>query len=309
MIATSVPCPYFRVKELNYEIAKTIERLPAVNEYVGMLCRRVHSLYLEYGVDIADMEPETCKHGTGQVQASDTEEVIRSGNIRERMALLVNITEGKKTFIWRAIADLTNRKLNTTVLLDRIHRMYVMTGIHDVNTLAQSFPEALDTPRDGAVLLSRLGARQLRTQRPAADLALHRIPIEKIHPLLSRSEISFIKKHNPQWNETDCVPWETGMMHWIINPNHPYVKLARKQKQEVISGPSRTTDSILALAQLFNEFDLELTILACAAYLCGSQHHSAWEVLVAAIPFGLRYDSRLDAYAYIRSVSDGVHNA
>jgi hypothetical protein len=72
--------PYARVKELNYEIAEKIANLQAVNEYVGMLCQRLHSIYLECSADTAEMEPETCKHGTGQVEASNIEEVIRTGN-------------------------------------------------------------------------------------------------------------------------------------------------------------------------------------------------------------------------------------
>ena len=300
--------PYARVKELNYEIAEKIANLQAVTEYIGMLCQRLHSIYLEYGADTAEMEPETSKHGTGHVQASNIEEVIRSGNLRERMTLLINIAQGKKRYLWRAITewDLKNKRnklLNHSVLLTRIHRMYPMTGLHDVHAIAQSFPEVLDTPRDGAVLLSRLGVwqDQLRTQRPTADQAMHRIPIRRIYPQLSSFEIGFLKKHNPEWNEIHCeyAPWQTGLMYWIINPNHPYTKLASKHNQEVISGPSRTTDAVLALAELFNEFNLELTVLACAAFLCGAQHHSAWEVLLAAIPFGLPYDSKVDAYEYI----------
>jgi hypothetical protein len=88
-------------------------------------------------------------------------------------------------------------------------------------------------------------------------------------------------------------------MVWIINPDNLYSRLAKRLKQETISGPSSTTDGILQLAELFTDFDVELTVLACAAFLCGAHHHSAWEVLLAAIPFGLPYTSDVDAYAYI----------
>ena len=314
---------YTRVKELNYTLAERITKMTAVNEYIGLLCKRLHSIYIEYGIDTNEMEPETWKNSSGQVEPIHIEGVIRSGNLRERMTLLINAITGKKKFIWCVFREATQEKnttLNQEILCNRLHRLYLMTGVSDI---AQTFNDEdsynaitniLDTPHDGPVFLSRLGAwpmqEQLRSERPTTDRAQHSVPKKRIHPPLSKFEIDFIKKHNPDWNEiqSEYVTWETGLMRWIINPENFYSKLAIKLNQEVISGPSRTTDAVLALAEIFNDFNLELTVLACAAFLCGAQHHSAWEVLLAAIPFGLQYDSRIDAYAYIHTQLIAKHS-
>jgi hypothetical protein len=88
----------------------------------------------------------------------------------------------------------------------------------------------------------------------------------------------------------------------VTSPDNFYSRLANRFNQKTISGPSTTTDNVLQLAELFNTFDIELAVLGCAAFLCGANHHSAWEVLLAAIPFGLRYTSDVDAYDYIHQL-------
>jgi hypothetical protein len=314
---------YTRVKELNYDLAEKIASMTAVNEYIGLLCRRLHSIYIRYGIDTSEMEPETWKNSSGQVETKHIEEIIRAGNLRERMTLLINAIVGNKRFLWCAIADAENTTLNQTILRERIHRLYLMTGMSDINAIAETFHDEasykeitniLDIPHDGSVLLSRLGAwpmqEKLRSERPTTDRAQHSIHRRRIHPPLSKFEIDFIKKYNPDWNEiqSEYVTWETGLMRWVINPENFYSKLAINLNQEVISGPSRTTDAVLALTEIFNDFNLELTVLACAAFLCGAQHHSAWEVLLAALPFGLQYDSQTDAYEYFHNYLIPKHN-
>lgn len=295
------------VKESNYSIAKAIADTPRVNEYIGSLCRQLHKIFSHYDLSTVEMEPETNKTGMGQLQSSDIAAVLKEGNLRERMALLINIASGSKTFLWRIVQEKHTADLNSAVLHSRIHRAYLMTGVRDVAELAKEMPpgkEMLDILHDGPVLLSRFRAMNdpLRSERPKQDRAAHLIPIDCVHPPLSTREICYIKKHNPCWNDHRHVPWENGLMVWIINPDNFYSRLANRHSQKTISGPSSTTDRVLQLAELFNNFDIELAVLACAAFLCGANHHSAWEVLLAALPFGLRYSSDVDAYAFIHQL-------
>ena len=297
------------VKESNYSIAKAIANTPCVNEYIGSLCRQLHKIYSHHNISTTEMEPETNKTGMGQVQSSDIEAVLKEGNLRERMALLINITCGSKTFLWKIIQEQNTTDLNPTVLQSRIHRAYLMTGVCDVAELAKEMPNRiLDFLHDGPVLLSRFNScamsDPLRSERPKPDRAAHFIPTDKVYPPLSRREVGYIKKHNPGWKEhqNKYVPWENGLMVWIINPDNFHSRLANRFNQKTISGPSTTTDNVLQLAELFNTFDIELAVLGCAAFLCGANHHSAWEVLLAAIPYGLRYTSDVDAYDYIHQL-------
>jgi hypothetical protein len=312
---------YAEVKESNYSIAEAIANTTGVNEYIGSLCRRLHKIYCDYNISTTEMEPETNKTGMGQVQTSDIEAILKEGNLRERMTLLINIARGEKKFLWKLVQETNTPKskhpdLNHAVLQGRIHRAYLMTGVCDIDEIVDFAKETisdvtvkempnrmLDFLHDGPVLLSRFcswsGNDLLRSERPISERANHFIPINRIYPPLSIREVGYIQKHNPEWDEYQHIPWENGLMVWIINPDNLYSRLAKRLKQETISGPSSTTDGILQLAELFTDFDVELTVLACAAFLCGAHHHSAWEVLLAAIPFGLPYTSDVDAYAYI----------
>jgi hypothetical protein len=317
--------PYLMVKQKNYKLAAAIASLPCVNDYIAELCGRLHSIYTEHGLDTSEMEPETSTYG--QALTSDIEGVLAHGNLRERMALLVNIACGKKEFLWCVFREMRSHltrmtndshslnqsnSLNQSVLNRRLHRAYLMTGVTDINTLAHLADDSqsgfrdvsdgiLDFPHDTSVLLSRAGPDPLRFRRQDAERSLHRLPADHICPPLGQYEKAYIEKHSPYWDNA-FSPWETGLMAWVINPNNLYAKIARKQKQAVISGPSGTTDGILQLAELFDDFDVELTVLACAAFICGANHHSAWEVLLAAIPFGLQYSSDVDAYEYIHLI-------
>lgn len=321
---------YSIVKEKNFSIAEEISKLSFVNEYIGSLCKRLHMIYVQYGIDIAELEPETSRTGVGQVAFSDIQYVIDSGNLRERMAMLMNVACGRQKFIWCLVREMNlpahtgmhmndlHMHINYKTLVGRIRRAYLMTGIRDHVVLAKFADETsrdpnymempnriLDFPRDGSVLLSRLGSwpmyESLRTKRPSTERIMHSVPVSRIHPVLSVREITYMKKNNPEWKESDLmVPWETGLMVWTINNANFYARLARRCNQEVISGPSGTTDGILELAELFNDFDLELIVLACVAFTCGAHHHSAWEVLLASVPFGLSYFSEIDAYEFTR---------
>lgn len=321
---------YSIVKEKNYKITEEISKLAIVNEYIGMLCKRLYMIHLKFGLDIAELEPETSKTGVGQVQLSNIKAVLDDGNLRERMALLMNIACGRQKFLWCLLHEIhrpqhvrmdeVHRQINSDILLHRIHRAYVMTGIQDYDVLAEFADETskepeyrempnriLDFPRDGSVLLSRLGAwpmyESLRTKRCCSEKNMHRVPLNRIYPKLSQNEIMYMKQYNLQWHEAEATaPWETGLMVWEINHEKFYARLAGRYNQEVISGPSGTTDGILELAELFNDFDLELVVLACVAFTCGAHHHSAWEVLLATLPFGLKYFSEIDAYEFVHTL-------
>jgi hypothetical protein len=321
---------YFIVKEKNYKITEEISSLAAVNEYIGTLCKRLYMIYVKFGLDIAELEPETSKTGVGQVQLSNIQAVLENGNLRERMALLMNIACGRQKFLWCILHEMhlpprpsmneIHRHINSDMLLRRTRRAYLMTGIRDYDVLAVFADETsqepgyrempnriLDFPRDGSVLLSRLGAwpmcESLRTKRSSSERSVHSVPVNRIYPKLSENEIMYMKRYNVEWHGTDAtVPWETGLMVWTINNENFYARLARRYNQEVISGPSGTTDGILELAELFDDFDLELVTLSCVAFTCGAHHHSAWEVLLAALPFGLQYCSEIDAYDFVRTL-------
>jgi hypothetical protein len=55
----------------------------------------------------------------------------------------------------------------------------------------------------------------------------------------------------------------------------------------------------LEVLELLTGFNVELATLCCVAWLCNRNDHSAWEVLLAALPYGLDYSSDVNAYAFV----------
>lgn len=69
----------------------------------------------------------------------------------------------------------------------------------------------------------------------------------------------------------------------------------------MIAGPSGSTDGCLGIMHLFEGFDVHLATLCCITWLCNRNDHSAWEVLLAALPYGLEdYTSNQRVERYVQ---------
>jgi len=78
-------------------------------------------------------------------------------------------------------------------------------------------------------------------------------------------------------------------MQWELRPSSAFVQTVLSHNQSTISGFSGHTDAMLTFARIFASFDMRRMTLECVLWLCGSEHHSVYEVVATAREHGLPY--------------------
>jgi hypothetical protein len=154
----------------------------------------------------------------------------------------------------------------------------------------------------GGVRTSRLLKPDLRRPRRKNALASKRIHEAEIYPPLSDRERAFVKI-DPKGR----VEWTTGYMYWDIRPDaktneyNMFVYLANHFGHEIVCGPSDHTSSMLEVNMLFHngtQQSLALCVLGCIAWMSNPPDHSPYEILLAAVPYGLKYSIDKNPYEF-----------
>ncbi len=293
-----------------------------VLDYVGSVIKRMYSVYkagTNEPIVFDTLESESSDTCSGHVLSSRIDEVVTCGNLREKMTLLMTFkSKPADVFLWNLLNTNTAEippDVNQHTLTRHKNRMALLTGIRDIPVYRRihSIDATSHLPylmQDGPVLMSRSLAFSnppLRSERPADERMALRLKVKNIKPPLSYREIEFIEKKTGNRLE-DFVPWITGRMYWKINENHFYAKLADEFGHEVIAGPSSSTETALMLMELFNGFDVKLATLACVGWMCPCQHHSLFEIFLAALPYGLNYDTTQSTHTFLWSlIHESLH--
>jgi len=183
--------------------------------------------------------------------------------------------------------------------------------------------------KDGNVTYSRLGwpDKLLRTPASEAEQNERRIKVGEIYPELSEREMKFqfqavpgitpeikagrkVKKAfiseqhaNKKALLPKVIPLVSGHMYFNLNKDTLFYKLASRYNHDSMTGPSGNTDIQLDVSCLFSSFEntdnFEKMVLACIVWMCDPPDHSVHEILIAAIPYGLKYDGlHGDRYEY-----------
>jgi hypothetical protein len=306
----------------NQEIADAILRSPvrhAMESYLGAVCRMLIDLHDSLDLSIEDEIKKATlarpRQG-GRVLPGRVRAIPSEGNLREKIGFINDIAMGNQSFLWKLIAEryLAGHTLplyiNERVIAKHLERIHTLTGIKDVRELVDYYRSNPSTPMpssliklpvDGAVMLSRYteypmlnAARIKRPDETASQFLMHEA---QTNPPISKDEADYMRSCLGWTGGT--LPWLTGAMCWTINDKNFYADLARHYDQLKIAGPSGSTDGCMEIFELFNDFDVVLATLCCAAWLCNRNDHSLWEVLLAALPYGLNYSSRENANAFV----------
>jgi hypothetical protein len=295
-----------------------------LERYLSRACEQLIELHDELGIDIEALiatETRSRPRQGGRVLAHRVRQIPHAGNLREKIGFINDIAMGPQLFLWRLIERVviagmpTPRSVRLDVLRKHLQRVHTLTGISDPHELVAFYQQNPKTPMptslvklpvDGAVILSRYteypmlgGARMKRPDERAGAFVMRRAEAD---PPLSPGEREYLAETGLMEDNGDPdapLPWLTGAMCWSINAQNFYAKLAQHYNQLLIAGPSGSTDGCLEVLELLTGFNVELATLCCVAWLCNRNDHSAWEVLLAALPYGLDYSSDVNAYAFV----------
>jgi hypothetical protein len=262
---------------------------------------------------------EQCSGSAGQFLASDVDEVIRQGNIRERMTLLMNFhTSGCEVVMWaaslvegvptsvdqRALKSVRDRIMLVTGL--KISDLYKLNCTNETGCLLPCSFAFLS--KDGPVTFSRTTEKpfvdKVRDRRDRETCRPYTQTIGSVFPPLSTRELSYMGL-SPLSPKSTPLPWITGAMYWVTQDGNIYSRIATAFDQMTVAGPSGTTDMTLSCFSLLKAFDLRLSILASVGWMCDPPDHSPFEILMAAIPFGCDFVASKDAFEYVQDLLKG----
>jgi len=296
-------------KQISDAILGSRKLRPIMEAYLTIVCQRLIDLHVD--LNIAD---ELIPHAShlaqgGRVPREFILRIPSEGNFREKICFINDIAVGNQKFLWKLLAApeiSAHHNINNTILNKRLQRIHKLTGISNVKSL-ESFhsaqPDALlNLLNDGPVMLSRYPLlHSVRTARKEEDSWRYGMYNHSANPALSAAEFAYMQDqfpgNLPATKEQDfLLPWQTGVMRWEIDTKSFYARLARHYHQLMIAGPSGSSEMWLEVFELFNDFDVFVATMCCAGWLCNRNDHSLWEVLLAAIPFGLKYSTEDDAY-------------
>ena len=302
----------------------------------AMHAKHLHSVLEQIGIlDLVKtkLHREDLK-SAGQVSIEDVVDVISNGNIREQMTLIMNFGYNACDIIWGLIKIYVNRA-NTHIILPkfisvpnlvkRIERIGRIMGASNPDTLDAAIADLISSKcvddsdicvsnnsavpcllaslsKDGNVTYSRLGwpDKLLRTQSSEKEQIERRIKVKDIYPELSDREKAFQAKAQAK---AKTIPVVSGHMYFNLNKDTLYAKLAARYNHDSMTGPSGNTDIQLDVSCLFSSFEntdnFEKMVLACIVWMCNPPDHSVHEILIASIPYGLKYDGlHGDKYEY-----------
>jgi hypothetical protein len=311
---------YAKNEQISHAILTSPRMAPIMEDYLSRVCQRLIDLHDEPGIseELVTYQAYTSRPAQGgRVLPEFIRRIPSEGNFRVKIGFINDIAVGNQKFLWRLLATPEvglRHNINISVLNKRLQRIHTLTGISDTRSLMDfhsAYPNApmpngiLNLSYDGPVMLSRYkeypllsSVRTARKEEERQRLAMHN---HQANPPLSDQEFEYFEKRYPpglpETKEHNFVlPWQTGAMYWDIDHNSFYGKLAKHYNQLLIAGPSGSTELCMEVFELFNDFDVFVATMCCAAWLCNRNDHSLWEVLLAAIPFGLKYSSEHDAY-------------
>lgn len=296
------------------EIAARCAENDTVVKYVNNRLNAVVSYLGTHGYDVGMRLDE------GQFK-----DIIKRGNVRDKMALTERFAASCDILQAEVLRHLKREGVSKGVSADAVVRLKGMlqqaTGLDDANLkdmllddvkacdknlMVNATCDAVLLPSVGPLLFSRIrgrpftGSKVLRKVKTKVDTSKLQL-LERVKPELSEFELTYMKvnhKWRPEGKNGAHVPWDSGFAYYDMMHQNMFTKIARKYGNLVISGPSMSADNVLRSHSFFEGFDLDLSILACVAWMGMRLDHSCLEILQAALPFGcdFRMSSKADDY-------------
>lgn len=296
-------------KHVQNEINQLINKIISIDQKLRNSFKPNYNIFLP--------TPTKGKDSAGQVtnnNQSIIEEVVKHGNIREKMTLIMNFCETQCSLLWDIVVKYNNLKDWTyptrNEIKRRINRIENLFGVpwnhiknmKDVNDSLiinnkDEFPGNCNTflkpDKMGPVSFVRMGFKPdfrspsniknccPNTKTVDCDYEYHGTPINKVYPPLSKREKNYLGI--TKISDFKYVPcWLTGYKYWDVKSDNRNIfkSYADSKNFLTIAGPSANTDMKLDISKFFN-CNLELMYLACVAWMGNPPDHSIFEMALA----------------------------
>jgi len=266
----------------------------------------------------------------GAISIEDMEDMIHHGNIREKMTFMYNLAinqcmnnlynsillikySGNKSKYIKFMKEfnINDETINKTAIyicslfnisLDNFKTFFVNKEISEINNI--KYCNTYTSPLSDIVKITRSdGAPIFAKFRTKREQQKHVLKIKDIYPKLSVNEIKFIKKTDPLFDAENIdseLPWETGYKLFKVKEDNFIFKLSQlKYKNFFISGFSGSADVLFQMFELFNDNNIDLSIMACIAYMGNSLDHSLYEILMVANSHSDKQYDLIDVDVYL----------
>lgn len=320
-------------------LAKKCADVPAVVRHAKTTAVNIYNAmkFLKFSdADIASRLHVDDATSAGQVPLTHVLDLIKLGtaNLRELMTLKMNFAMRNCDIIWMLMVRAHKNQLlplcvNKSYLLKKIKVIEAETNVR-FDTLISLCASSSDATckvterliykkngfplechlasmsHDGSVRASRMLKPDLRIPRRKNAMGSKRVIESDVYPPLSEREKAFVTV-----DPSGHMEWTTGYMYWNIHPDKKtneynlFTYLANKFGREIVCGPSGNTDSSCETDAMFHngtKKSLVLGVLACIGWMCNPPDHSPYEILIAAVPFGLPYSIDKDPYEFTKGL-------
>lgn len=277
------------------------------------------------------------KTSAGQVKKDDIPDMIRNGNIREKMTGVLHnfFKQSCDIFLWLQVcienkSEIYEKHLkyiihekNAQKIIQRTRHLSGMQtqSIYNIvkeqskdKILSQKLPCIFSIFVSETVMISNSPFYTTPVRIPKNKQSTkhrykrYKVKVRDVNPPLSHREISYMGLTNKQLSSNKSLPWITGKEYFNVCKNSVYVKLASMFNEISISGPSGHTSFFLQLTSILKRFNVEKSILACLAYMLNSPDHSVHEIIMEGIPYNLDYDvSQISSIEYTHKLLEKVN--
>ena len=273
----------------------------------------------------------------GIVLEEDFVYTYNNGNVREKMSIIAMLCKCYREIFITLIIDNHNDKLlpgiaKDSKLINLIQtKLLTYFGLKNTEQLIEFFTtcrndcglDYASMSTSESIVPSRYTGYPMNpTRKPRNAAGVYALATHHIYPKLSCNEKKYLKtkyletkdhqnNHTSTSNSTDCPDIynidnliKSGAQYYTIDEDSSFYKLCHTYKHYMVAGPSGIADILFHVFGLFDDFNIDLFVLSCIAYMGNTPDHSIFEILLPAITYGIDYDSTLNEYDFIDTLLD-----
>ena len=279
----------------------------------------------------------TTINDSGFVNVEDFDKVLGDGNLREQMSMMIILLVSFKDIFIRLIINKNLREPrqilqvnNNSILLNLIeNRVMKYLGFKNISQLMNYYMKCGMCGIDYTLLSlseSNIPARysgfpMSPTRVKREHNSIYNLDTTILYPPLSCMEKRFLFDRQNNLNEItttspiseDSCPninklIKSGANYYTINKASSFYRLCVVYNHYIVSGPSGSTDQLFHIFGIFNNFNVDLFILSCIAYMGSTPDHSIFEILLPSITYGSNYDSTINEYTFVNDILSNLED-